>query len=101
LHRDYPTYYFLEEDMPHWYLRAGETTESQITYSVFLAGSTQGSATLHKTGPLSGLATLEFEAMDAWFEEDEQIFIHPKDPYKVCTTLSKESYIDCCCDYNY
>ena len=23
-----------------------------------------------------------FNAVDAWFEEDEQIYVHPKDPYK-------------------
>ena len=91
MHQNYPTYYFLEEDMPTWYLIAGETTESQIAYTMFLGGNTtQGVATLHKTGPLSGLATLKFDAMDAWFEEDEEIFIHPKDPYKVCnTTLAR------------
>ena len=25
--------------------------------------------------------------MDAWFEEDDQIYIHPKDPYKVKITV--------------
>jgi hypothetical protein len=87
--------------MPKWYLIAGETNESHITYSVFLGGSTQGSATFHKTGPLSGLATLEFDTMDAWFEEDEQIFIHPKDPYKVCTASSEDSPTDIGWDYNF
>lgn len=89
--------------MPTWYLIAGETTESQIAYTMFLGGNTtQGVATLHKTGPLSGLATLKFDAMDAWFEEDEEIFIHPKDPYKVCSpTSSEDNHTDRLCDYNY
>lgn len=34
-------------------------------------------------GELTGLLSIEFGSMDAWFEEDEQIFVHPKDPYKV------------------
>ena len=25
-----------------------------------------------------------FDKVDSWFEEDEEIFVHPKDPYKVC-----------------
>jgi hypothetical protein len=38
---------------------------------------------LDAAGALKGLVKLEFSAMDAWFEEDEEIFVHPKDPYKV------------------
>ena len=34
------------------------------------------------TDPLRDLVRFDFKAMDAWFEEDEQIFVHPKDPYK-------------------
>jgi hypothetical protein len=32
---------------------------------------------------LGGLFTINFAAMDHWFEEEEEIFVHPKDPYKV------------------
>ena len=42
--------------------------------------------------PLEGFFKLDFNAMDAWFEEDEEIFVHPKDPYKVgkphCSTTA-------------
>ena len=30
--------------------------------------------------------------MDAWFEEEEEIFIHPKDPYKVCFFRTSHSH---------
>jgi uncharacterized protein (DUF427 family) len=30
---------------------------------------------------LAGLARFEWDSVDAWFEEDEQIFVHPRDPY--------------------
>ncbi|SOD74553.1 uncharacterized protein SAMN05892883_3739 [Jatrophihabitans sp. GAS493] len=30
---------------------------------------------------LDGLARFEWEALDAWFEEDEQIYVHPRNPY--------------------
>lgn len=41
--------------------------------------------TKYLQGELEGLVNIEFGAADAWFEEDEQIFVHPKDPYKVRT----------------
>jgi uncharacterized protein (DUF427 family) len=30
---------------------------------------------------LAGLVRFEWEALDAWFEEDEEIFVHPRNPY--------------------
>jgi uncharacterized protein (DUF427 family) len=30
---------------------------------------------------LSGTARFEWSALDAWFEEDEEIFVHPRNPY--------------------
>jgi uncharacterized protein (DUF427 family) len=41
-------------------------------------------ARLMATSPLAGLAgtvRFEWEALDAWFEEDEQVFVHPRSPY--------------------
>ncbi|MGI8879988.1 MAG: DUF427 domain-containing protein [Jatrophihabitans sp.] len=30
---------------------------------------------------LTGTVRFEWDALDAWFEEDEQIFVHPRNPY--------------------
>jgi len=30
---------------------------------------------------LSGTVRFEWDALDAWFEEDEQVFVHPRSPY--------------------
>ena len=30
---------------------------------------------------LSGTVRFEWAALDAWFEEDEQVFVHPRNPY--------------------
>ncbi len=30
---------------------------------------------------LLGTVRLEWDAMDAWFEEDEEVYVHPRDPY--------------------
>lgn len=31
--------------------------------------------------PLAGHVAFYWPAMDAWFEEDEEVFVHPRDPY--------------------
>jgi uncharacterized protein (DUF427 family) len=33
-------------------------------------------------GDLSDRVRFDWGAMDAWFEEDEEVFVHPRDPYK-------------------
>jgi uncharacterized protein (DUF427 family) len=30
---------------------------------------------------LAGMVRLDWAAMDAWFEEDEEVFVHPRNPY--------------------
>ena len=30
---------------------------------------------------LAGMARFEWDALDAWYEEDEQVFVHPRNPY--------------------
>jgi uncharacterized protein (DUF427 family) len=52
-------------------LRVGET-------------SRPGAAHVYEDGALAGLAgTVRFawSALDAWFEEDEEVFVHPRSPY--------------------
>jgi uncharacterized protein (DUF427 family) len=41
-------------------------------------------AKVHLESPIDGVgrtARFEWEALDAWFEEDEQVFVHPRSPY--------------------
>jgi uncharacterized protein (DUF427 family) len=52
-------------------LRVGETLRS---------GSVQVYAT-PCLDRLAGTARIEWAALDAWFEEDEEVFVHPRSPY--------------------
>lgn len=43
-----------------------------------------GAARVLVDSPMAGLAgavRFEWDAMDGWFEEDEQVFVHPRNPY--------------------
>jgi uncharacterized protein (DUF427 family) len=49
---------------------------------VQLGGKTCGGAAFRPSDPdLSGLVVLDFDAFDTWYEEAEEIFAHPRDPY--------------------
>jgi uncharacterized protein (DUF427 family) len=52
--------------------------------------SRPGCASLYTEDALAGLAgTLRFDwdALDAWYEEDEQVFVHPRSPYSRVDSL--------------
>ena len=86
-------YFVQKDDLPlSWYLVKAAETDSEITYNVTVglehSNRLSESVVLYKTGQIQDLALVKFHKMDSWFEEDEEIFIHPRDPYKVCAHTS-------------
>jgi uncharacterized protein (DUF427 family) len=43
--------------------------------------------------PLRDLIRLDWDAMDAWFEEDEEVFTHPRDPYTRVDILPSSRHV--------
>jgi uncharacterized protein (DUF427 family) len=87
----YPTYYFPETDV-RADLAADDGADLHSpsrgdakTLSVLAGGSRAlGAAALYEDSPideLRGTVRFQWDAMEAWFEEDEQVFTHPRDPY--------------------
>jgi uncharacterized protein (DUF427 family) len=55
-----------------------------------------GAARVHIEGSAEGLAdTVRFDwaAMDAWFEEDEEVFVHPRNPYARVDALRSSRHV--------
>jgi uncharacterized protein (DUF427 family) len=50
-------------------------------------------AKVHTDGPLAGYARFEWGSLDAWFEEDEEIFVHPRNPYARVDALRSSRHI--------
>ena len=42
---------------------------------------------------LEGHLTFYWDKMDAWFEEDEQVFVHPRDPYTRVDTVHSSRHV--------
>jgi uncharacterized protein (DUF427 family) len=42
---------------------------------------------------LAGRARFEWGALDAWYEEDEQVFVHPRDPYTRVDALRSTRHV--------
>ncbi|MGH9040335.1 MAG: DUF427 domain-containing protein [Acidimicrobiia bacterium] len=44
-------------------------------------------------GALAGHVHLAWEALDAWFEEDEEVYVHPRDPYSRVDILASSRHV--------
>ena len=88
----YPTYYFPAADVRTELLEAegGVVVHSPSrgdgkTFTVIAGGKrAPGAALRYEDSPIEELRDairLEWGAMDAWFEEDEEVFTHARDPY--------------------
>ena len=88
-----PVYYFPEEDVRADLLEPSDHTthcpfKGDASYRSVRVGDLVAENALwyypepiEGAPPLGGLVALYFGAMDAWYEEDEEVSIHPKDPY--------------------
>lgn len=85
----YPTYFFPEADVRTDLLVAtGETRRSpsrgEATQYAVKAGGREGAAyAFHEPEipELAGHYALVWRTIDHWFEEDEEVYVHPRDPY--------------------
>jgi uncharacterized protein (DUF427 family) len=87
---NYPQYYIPVDDVVAGVLVDGHLTRQTARGAGRLYGLRAGravrpAAALQLVGsPIAGLVdTVRFDwsALDGWYEEDEQVFVHPRDPY--------------------
>ena len=86
----YPAYYLPIEDVRAELAPTGRTERSPSRgegeiYDVKTARATAaGAARRYPDSPieeLRGLVRIDWSPMDEWFEEDEPVYTHPRDPY--------------------
>ena len=67
------------------------------TYTVVVDGrEAAGAALRYENSPIAALrdlVRLDWHAMDAWFEEDEEVFTHPRDPYTRVDILASSRHV--------
>jgi uncharacterized protein (DUF427 family) len=83
-----PVYYFPEGDVQRELLEPSQRTESSplkgsaTFWSLRVDDRVAPDAAWSWSAPLlAGHIALEWDAMDEWFAEDDQLFGHPRDPY--------------------
>jgi uncharacterized protein (DUF427 family) len=96
----YPTYYFPEADVDMALLKdTGRTSHSPSrgdgrVHQV--AGRPDAALVYDDNSPLTeirGHVRFDWESMDSWFEEDEEVTVHARDPYTRVDILASSRHI--------
>jgi uncharacterized protein (DUF427 family) len=88
-----PAYWFPIADVRMEYLEQSQQAEDTIRWRLVVKDRITHNAARTYIKPaghraaLEGHLTFYWDKMDAWFEEDEQVFVHPRDPYTRVDTL--------------
>ena len=94
-----PTYWFPIADVRMEFLEESQQAEDTIRWRLAVKDHITHNAArayISPTGPraaLDGHLTFSWDKMDAWFEEDEQVFVHPRDPYTRVDTLHSSRHV--------
>jgi uncharacterized protein (DUF427 family) len=99
----YPTYYFPVADVrsellePDGVMAHSPSRGEGRAFTVRAGGKeAAGAALRYEDSPieeLRDLIRLDWDAMDAWFEEDEEVFTHPRDPYTRVDILPSSRHV--------
>jgi uncharacterized protein (DUF427 family) len=99
----YPAYYFPAADVrtellePDGGVAHSPSRGDGRTFTVRAGGKEAAGAALRyedsPIGELRDLIRLDWDAMDAWFEEDEEVFTHPRDPYTRVDILPSSRHV--------
>jgi uncharacterized protein (DUF427 family) len=99
----YPTYYIPAADVrtellePDGGVARSPSRGKGRTFTLRAGGKEAvGAAVRYEDSPIEQLRDairLDWDAMDAWFEEDEEVFTHPRDPYKRVDILPSSRHV--------
>ncbi|MDH3426291.1 MAG: DUF427 domain-containing protein [Acidimicrobiia bacterium] len=100
----YPVYYFPPQDVRTELLTATETTKNSPSRGEAQFMSVKGgdrtvedAAYTHADSPIeeiSGYIAFDWNAMDHWFEEDEEVFVHARDPYTRIDVVRSSRHVE-------
>ncbi len=100
-----PVYYFPQVDVRMEYLvRTEHHTHNphigDATYWIVRVGERFGEKAawtfpkpLPEAGELKDFMAFDWDQMDAWFEEDEEVYVHARDPYKRVDSLRSSRHV--------
>lgn len=94
-----PTYFFSRETVRMDLLEAGEEKDDRRYWTVKVNDTEAQNAAWSYINPSAKLAdlqdhvTFQWNKMDAWYEEEEQVFVHARDPHKRVDVMPSSRHV--------
>lgn len=98
-HPYYPTYFLPLRDVRAELRATGELTQGDQlgpgdVYDVLVEGVVaERAAVRFHSEEVRELVRFDWNSMDEWFEEDEPVYVHPRDPYKRVDVLASSRHV--------
>lgn len=94
-----PVYYFPQDDVRMDLLEAARHNGSTTLWTVKVGDKVAENAAWSYNNPtskradLNGYIAFKWHEMDAWYEEEEEVFVHPRDPYKRVDVMPSSRHV--------
>ena len=82
---DHTTYCPFKGDASYWSVRVGDEVAENAVWSY--------PEPIDSAPPLAGYLAFYWRMMDHWYEEDEEVFVHPRDPYHRVDILESSRHV--------
>jgi uncharacterized protein (DUF427 family) len=82
---DHTTYCPFKGEASYWSVRVGNRVAENAVWSY--------PEPIDSAPPLAGYLAFYWRMMDHWYEEDEEVFVHPRDPYHRVDILESSRHI--------
>jgi uncharacterized protein (DUF427 family) len=82
---DHTTHCPYKGDASYWSVRAGVRVAENAVWSYL--------EPIDSAPPIAGYLAFYWRKMDHWYEEDEEVFVHPRDPYHRVDVLESSRHI--------
>jgi len=69
----------------YWTIKVGDRVAANAVWSYL--------DPLPERADIKGYAAFYWDKMDAWYEEDDEVFVHPRDPYKRVDVLHSSRHV--------
>ena len=82
---DHTTHCPFKGDASYWSVRAGDRVAENAVWGY--------PEPIDSAPPIAGYLAFYWRMMDHWYEEDEEVFVHPRDPYHRVDVLESSRHV--------